>query len=131
MSTGRHTDIDYGAFMERNLTSDEEASHKYGRQPGKILAGHNAPDALIVRELPEGGWVYSEELAKELFGEGIILHGGTRVAGKYLSRLYTLAKKGYLESVVLWPHFKRYYRVLDIEKCRAEVTVKFLTHKYT
>lgn len=122
-----HTDLDGGVFIER----DERDTVRFGREPGKILAGHNAPDALIVRKLPEGDWVYAEDLAKLLFGENIVHPKALRVEGKYLSRLYTLGKKGYLESVVLWPTFKRFYRVLDMEKCKAEVTIKFLSRKYT
>ncbi len=124
-----HTDHESGAFIEATERIEAEP-RVYGRTPGKILPGQNAPDALVVDTLPEptSEWTYAEELAETLFGVSFGL--GQRFPGKYLSRLYTLAKNGYLESVVLYPHHKRYYRILDIEKCRAEVAIRYLTGKY-
>lgn len=122
-----HTDLDSGVFIERV----EEDKQRFGHLPGQILPGHNAPDALVVRHLPPGEWVYAEDLAVDLFGEGCVHERSGRPEGKYISRLYTLAKKGFLESVVLWPNHKRFYRVLDSEKLRATVATKFLSRKYT
>ncbi len=124
-----HTELDGGCFMEATERVKADPV-KYGRRPGQILAGHNAPDALIVMDLPSdrGPWLYAEDLAADLFQ---VRYGlGERFPGKYLSRVYTFAKKGYLESVVLYPRMQRFYRVLDIEKCRSEVSIRFLTGKY-
>lgn len=138
--SGYWTGIDGGAFIARNLSESENSSGRFGFEPGKILAGYNAPDTPIVDTLPEGTWVFAEELALELFGDAIYLpNRGKQVGGKYLHRLYALAKSGYLESVVLRPpfecscensEFKRYYRIPDIEKLKAEVSVRFLTKRY-
>jgi hypothetical protein len=113
-------DVDGGVFLEPDGPN--------GRLPGQVMRGQNAPDALVVEEEPTGpGWWSASDLAHTLWDP----EKTGRAPGTYLTRLYSLAKRGFMDmSVVVYPTYKRFYRVPDMEKLRAVVAIKTLKRKY-